>query len=149
MKIAIMDNNIDKGDYYLANKIPIEMLDSNRTAYVNEWQTYQDHNSNLENHWGQVYSLIMVQCTQLLQYNVKQDTAWNATITSYNQLVLIHLIYKTVLAQTEDQYPFATVYDQELSFWILNQSLNYQSTVVWGLQKRCWCILVHWGDLTT
>ena len=50
MKIAIMDNNIDKGDYYLANKIPIEMLDSNRTAYVNEWQTYQDHNSNLENH---------------------------------------------------------------------------------------------------
>ena len=72
----------------------------------------------------------MVQCTQLLQYNVKQDTAWNATITSYNQLVLIHLIYKTVLAQTEDQYPFATVYDQELSFWIFNQSLNYQSTVV-------------------
>jgi hypothetical protein len=31
------------------------------------------------------------------------------------------LIERTVLAQTEDQYPFATVYDQELSFYSFKQ----------------------------
>jgi hypothetical protein len=37
--------------------------------------------------------------------------------TSYDPLNLYHLIEITVLAQTEGQYPFATVYDQELSFY--------------------------------
>jgi hypothetical protein len=31
------------------------------------------------------------------------------------------LIKRTVLAQTEDQHPFATVYDQELSFYLFKQ----------------------------
>ena len=52
---------------------------------------------------------------------MNQDTAWNATSTSYDPLVLIQLIEKTVLAQTEDQYPFATVYDQELTFYTFHQ----------------------------
>jgi hypothetical protein len=39
------------------------------------------------------------------------------TSTSYNPLELYRLIEKTTLAQTEDQYPFATVYDQELNFY--------------------------------
>jgi hypothetical protein len=37
--------------------------------------------------------------------------------TSYDPLNLYLLIERTVLAQTEDQYPFATVYEQELSFY--------------------------------
>jgi hypothetical protein len=48
---------------------------------------------------------------------MKQDTNWNAARTSYNPLELYRLIEKTTLAQTEDQYPFATVYDQELNFY--------------------------------
>jgi hypothetical protein len=31
------------------------------------------------------------------------------------------LVERTVLAQTEDQYPSATVYDQELSFYLFKQ----------------------------
>jgi hypothetical protein len=31
------------------------------------------------------------------------------------------LIEKTILAQTEDQYPFATVYEQEISIYSFNQ----------------------------
>jgi hypothetical protein len=48
---------------------------------------------------------------------MKQDTNWNMTSTSYNPLELYRLIEKTTLAQTEDQYPFATVYDHELNFY--------------------------------
>ena len=71
----------------------------------------------MEKNRGQAYSLILGQCTQLLQDNKKQDTAWNATRTSYEPLVLLQLMEKTILAQTEYQYPFATIYDQELNFY--------------------------------
>jgi hypothetical protein len=36
-------------------------------------------------------------------------------------LTLFKLIEKTILAQTEDQYPFATVYEQEISIYSFNQ----------------------------
>jgi hypothetical protein len=52
---------------------------------------------------------------------MKQDTDWNTVSTSYDPLTLYRLIEKTVLAQTEDQYPFATVYDQELAFYLFKQ----------------------------
>jgi hypothetical protein len=58
--------------------------------------------------------MIKGQCTQLLQDKMKQDTEWTNVITSYDPLTLYRLIERTVLAQTEDQYPFTTVYDQEL-----------------------------------
>jgi hypothetical protein len=41
--------------------------------------------------------------------------------TSYDPLTIYRLIERTILAQTEDQYPFATVYDQEFSFYSFNQ----------------------------
>ena len=64
--------------------------------------------------------MILAQCTQLLQDRMKQDADWDMVSTSYNPLQLYQLIKKTILAQTKDQYPFATVYEQELalySFW--------------------------------
>jgi hypothetical protein len=65
--------------------------------------------------------LIQGQCTQLLQDKMKQDMDWAVVSTSYDPLTLYHLIERTILAQTEDQYPFATVYDQELSFYSFKQ----------------------------
>jgi hypothetical protein len=52
---------------------------------------------------------------------MKQDTEWNTVSTSYDPLTLYRLIERTLLAQIEDQYPFATVYDQELSFYSFKQ----------------------------
>jgi hypothetical protein len=52
---------------------------------------------------------------------MKQDTDWNIVSIFYDPLTLYRLIERTVLAQTEDQYPFATVYDQELSFYSFKQ----------------------------
>jgi hypothetical protein len=68
-------------------------------------------------HRGQAFSLSLGQCTQLLQDRMKQDTNWNMTSTSYNPFELYWMIEKTTLAQMEDKYPFATVYDQELGFY--------------------------------
>jgi hypothetical protein len=52
---------------------------------------------------------------------MKQDTDWKTVSISYDPLTLYRLIERTVLAQTEDRYPFETVYDQELSFYSFKQ----------------------------
>jgi hypothetical protein len=52
---------------------------------------------------------------------MKQDMDWNTVSISYDPLTLYRLIERTVLAQTEDQYLFATVYDQELSCYLFKQ----------------------------
>jgi hypothetical protein len=52
---------------------------------------------------------------------MKQDTNWNMASMSYNPLEWYRLIKKMTLAQTEDQYPFTTVYNQELNFYSFRQ----------------------------
>jgi hypothetical protein len=82
-------------------------------------------------HRGQAFSLILGQCTQLLQDRIKQDTDWNMASRSYDPLDMYQLIKKMTLAQTEDQYPFATLYDQELGFYSFRQARDdVQSTMV-------------------
>jgi hypothetical protein len=97
------------------------MSDSKKTQYSNEWRSYQEWNAQLLKHRGQAFSLILRQCTQLLQDKMKQDTNWNKVSTSYDPLALYQLIEKTILARTEDQYPFATIYDQELAFYLFRK----------------------------
>ena len=43
---------------------------------------------------------------------MKYDPDWDKAITSYEPLQILSLIDNTVLDQTEDQYQFATVYEQ-------------------------------------
>jgi hypothetical protein len=121
MQLAILDNEIAEGNYKQNNEVPIEMSDSEKMQYSNDWRTYRERNALLTKHRGQAFSLILGQCTQLLQDRMKQDTDWNMTSMSYNPLELYRLIKKMTLAQTEDQYPFATVYDQELNFYSFRQ----------------------------
>jgi hypothetical protein len=53
---------------------------------------------------------------------MKQDTDWNTVSLSYDPLTLYRLVERTVLAQTEYQYLFSTVYDQELSLYSFKQN---------------------------
>ena len=48
---------------------------------------------------------------------MKLDVICTTVVTSYNPLQLISIIEETVLAQMEDQYPFAIVYKQDLSLY--------------------------------
>jgi hypothetical protein len=121
MRLAILNNQIAEGEFELNVEVPIEMSDSEKTQYSNEWRTYRERNANLSKHRGQAFSLILGQCTQLLQDKMKQDMDWTPVSISYDPLPLYRLIEKTILAQTEDQYPFATVYDQELAFYSFRQ----------------------------
>jgi hypothetical protein len=44
MQLAILDNEIAEGDYKQNNEVPIELLDSEKTQYNNDWRTYQERN---------------------------------------------------------------------------------------------------------
>jgi hypothetical protein len=109
LQLALLDNEIAERNYQQNNEVPIEMSDSEKTQYNNNWRTYQERNTLLMNHIWQAFSLILGQCTQMLQDRMKQDTNWNTASTSYDPLDLYRLIKKMMLAQMEDQYPFATV----------------------------------------
>jgi len=117
MKLVTLNNAIALGNFEMNAEVPIDMTDAEKTHYNNEWRSHRERNTLLLKHRGQVFSLILGQCTQLLQDKMKQDTDWNTVSTSYDPLSLYRLIEKTILAQTEDQYPFATIYDQELAFY--------------------------------
>ena len=97
------------------------MTQTETNLYNSEWRSYRERQQQLSRHRGKAFSLILGQCTQLLQDRMKQDTDWDTVSKSYDPLNLYHLIEKTILAQTEDQYPFATVYEQALAFYSFKQ----------------------------
>jgi hypothetical protein len=102
-KLAILQNEIAQGEFATSIEVPVELTDSEKTQFSNDWRTFRECNTNLIKHRGQAFSLIQGQLTQFLQYKMKQDTDWNTVSISYDQLTLYRLIEKTVLAQTEDQ----------------------------------------------
>jgi hypothetical protein len=80
--------------------------------YSNEMKAHSVWVATLEKHHGQVYSLILGQCTQLLQDKMKQEKAWAQVSVSYKPLDLYKLIESVELKQTEDQYPVAALWEQ-------------------------------------
>jgi hypothetical protein len=73
MSLAILENEIAEGDFEAQEDVPIILTDSDKTQHSNEWRTYRERNENLLKHRGQAFSLILGQCTQLLQDRMKQD----------------------------------------------------------------------------
>ena len=49
--------------------------------------------------------------------NMKLDSNCDTASTSYDTIKLMELIEKNILSQTEDQYPFANIYEQEVEFY--------------------------------
>ena len=125
MRLALLQNEIANGALEASEDVPMHLTDSEKTQHSNEWRTFRERNAHLAKHRGQTYSLILGQCSQLLKDKMKQDGDWPTVSISYDPLTLYRLIKKTILAQTEDQYPFATVYDQEMSFYGYRQDNFY------------------------
>jgi hypothetical protein len=103
MKIEILQNDIAQGEFSASIEVPVDLTDSEKTQFRNDWRTFRERNTNLIKHRVQAFSLIQGQCTQLLQNKMKQDIDWNTVSISYDPLTLYRLIERTVLAHTEDQ----------------------------------------------
>jgi hypothetical protein len=58
---------------------------------------------------------------QVLLDKMKRDPDWSKPSESYDPLTLMKLIEKTIISQTDDQYLYATVYEQEASLYSFSQ----------------------------
>ena len=104
----MLDNAIALGDFEVAQDVPMELTDQECLDYSNECRNQSRRAAMLETHCGQAYSLILGQCTQLLQDKMKQDASWSTVSASYDPLELYKLIERVILKQTrqsaEEQY---------------------------------------------
>jgi hypothetical protein len=80
------------GKFAVNIKVQVELNDSEKPHFSNDWRTFRERNANLINHRGQAFLLIQGQCTLLFQDKIKQDTYWNTVGTSYDPLTLYILI---------------------------------------------------------
>ena len=60
---------------------------------------------------------------------MKQDASWSTVSSSYDPLELYKLIERVILKQSEDQYPFAAVHEQNLA--VLNTRQGSLSNTQW------------------
>ncbi len=75
MELAKLNQDIAQADFEVAQDVPIELNDQEQINYSNECRNHSRRISTLETHQGQAYSLILGQCTQLLQDKMKQDAS--------------------------------------------------------------------------
>jgi hypothetical protein len=122
MQLAILENEIEEAAYQRSVPLFVQLDDSEATSYHNEWRTYQERTTRLEKERGQAFSMIRGQCMKVVLDKMKHDIDWIPASTSYNPQTLFALIEKTILAQTEDQYPYATVYEQESTLYSFSQN---------------------------
>jgi hypothetical protein len=71
MELAKLNQDIAQADFEAAQDMPIKLNDQEQINYSNECQNHSRRISMLETHRGQAYSLILGQCTQLLQDKMK------------------------------------------------------------------------------
>jgi hypothetical protein len=73
MKLANLHNKISQGKFAANIEVPVELNDSEKTQFSNDWRTLRENNANLIKHRGQAFLMTQGQCTQLLQHKMKQD----------------------------------------------------------------------------
>ncbi len=107
VKVATTSNDLEDLKYKMRQEVPYKLTLEEAIEYSNKMKAHSVRVATLEKQRGQVYSLILGQCTQLLQDKMKQEKAWAQVSVSYKPLDLSKLIDSVVLKQTEDQYPVA------------------------------------------
>ncbi len=109
VKVATASNDLEDLNYQMRQEVTHKLMLEEAMEYSNKMKAHSVQVATLEKHHGQVYLLILGQCTQLLQDKMKQEKALAQVSVSYKPLDLYKLIESVVLKQTEDQYPVSAV----------------------------------------
>jgi hypothetical protein len=89
MKLAIIQNEIAQAEFTATIEVPVELNDSEKTQFSNDWRTFRERNTNLIKHRVQDFSLIQGQCTQLLP---KKRSRIHIGIQLAHHMILLHCI---------------------------------------------------------
>jgi hypothetical protein len=120
--VAELENDIEEAEFNHSVPLPIVMYGEDKANFDAQWRMYREKLSKLEQQRGQAYSMVRGQCMPVLLDKMKHDPEWAMTTKSFDPLLLMKLIEKTILAQTDDQYPYATVYDLEVALFGIQQN---------------------------
>ena len=82
MSLAILNNEIEEADYKSQCILPIVLDVYSKLYHKSEWRTYLVRNSQLWYQHVQAFSMIRVQCMQVLLDNMKHDPDWDNTSES-------------------------------------------------------------------
>jgi hypothetical protein len=126
VKVATASNDLEDLKYEMRQEVPHKLTLEEAMEYSNEMKAHSVWVATLEKHGGQVYLLILGQCTQLFQDKMKQEKAWAQVSVSYKPLDLYKLIESVVLKQTEDQYLVAALWEQYGAVYNSKQGNPYQ-----------------------
>jgi len=100
VEIAKLKNDIAATKFEMNQPVPYELTADEKTQWDTEWKAFSQRKDRLVKNRGQAYSLVLGQCTQLLQDQMKQDANWTAVSTSSDPLQLYRLIERTVATGT-------------------------------------------------
>jgi hypothetical protein len=50
MKLTILQNEISQGQFAANIEVPVELADSEKTQFSNDWRTFRERNANLIKH---------------------------------------------------------------------------------------------------
>jgi alkyl sulfatase BDS1-like metallo-beta-lactamase superfamily hydrolase len=82
------------------------------TIHKNAFWSYQDDEQKLIVNRGEVYVLLLDQCTQMLKDALKEDDNWPVISEKFNAIALFGLIEKCVLKQTSNKYPYLILQEE-------------------------------------
>jgi hypothetical protein len=72
VKVATASNDLEDLKYKMMQEVPYKLMLEEGMEYSNKMKAHSVQVATLEKHHGQVYLLILDQCTQLLQDKMKQ-----------------------------------------------------------------------------
>jgi hypothetical protein len=104
--------------------LPIILTGNDKDAHDSLWKAHTTQNNLLQAHRKKVHSLILGQIMPNLLGKLEQLSDWTTIRSSQDPLQLYDVIERTVLAQTEDTYPYAVVMDQMAAFCNFRQPHN-------------------------
>ncbi len=99
-----VDDQIAKGDIKLKDEVKMKLTNDEKTAHSNAWYSHCESSDSLKKSRGKIYSLLLGQCTQVLVDKMKQDADWVKISGLFDPTLLLKLIKKFVLKQSDNQY---------------------------------------------
>jgi hypothetical protein len=110
-----IDDNIAKGEIDLKDEVEMKLTKDEKTSHSNAWRSHCKSSDSLKKSRGEIYSLLLGQCTQVLVDKMKKDTDWVTISGSFDPISLLKLIEKFVLKQSDNPYKMAVLIAEQLS----------------------------------
>ncbi len=116
-----VDDQIAKCNIELTDEVEMKLTEDEKIAHAKSWRTHREATESLKWSRGKIYSLLLGQCTQVLVDMMKQDSDWVTIGELFDPILLLKLIEKYVLKQSDNQYAMAVLIAEHMSILSFRQ----------------------------